>query len=208
MWITGGWGEHHSEMPEMRPVSLLLPSYSSSVFANFQPVQTSCDFWVRKLTRCWQDILLLLINPFTPKILVSFFSSPLTIPVSLNFSSNSRVLNQTVFAGGCSIPHHCWSFLRVKGLNDHSVFSFSSVFEILFHEAHAGSLQLIINTSGHPIVNIWRFLGQYLPHLGSIDLFEKGARRRKKKRANKWPPPSLSLFASKITGRSNNTSKP
>ena len=82
------------------------------------------------------------------------FSSPLAIPVSLSFSSNSRVLNQTVFAGGCSIPHHCWSFLRVKGLNDHSVFSFSSVFEILFHEAHAGSLQLIINTSGHPIVNI------------------------------------------------------
>ena len=90
----------------MRPVSLQLPSYSSSVFANFQPVQTSCDFWVRKLIRCWQHILLLLINPFTPKILVSFFSSPLTIPVSLNFSSNSRVLNQTVFAGGCSISHH------------------------------------------------------------------------------------------------------
>ena len=73
MWIKGGWGEHHSEMPEMRPVSLPLPSYSSSVFANFQPVQTSCDFWVRNLTRCWQHILLLLINPFTPKILVSFF---------------------------------------------------------------------------------------------------------------------------------------
>ena len=48
----------------------------------------------------------------------------------------------------------CWSFLRVKGLNDHPVFSFSSVFERLFHEAHAGSLQLIINTSGYPIVNI------------------------------------------------------
>ena len=48
----------------------------------------------------------------------------------------------------------CWSFLRVKGLNDHSVFSFSSVFERLFHEAQAGSLQLIINTSGYPIVNI------------------------------------------------------
>ena len=48
----------------------------------------------------------------------------------------------------------CWSFLRVKGLNDHSVFSFSSVFERLFHGAHAGSLQLIINTSGYPIVDI------------------------------------------------------
>ena len=48
----------------------------------------------------------------------------------------------------------CWSFLRVKGLNDHPVFSFSSVFERLFHEAHAGALQLIINASGYPIVNI------------------------------------------------------
>ena len=96
------------------------------------------------------------------------FSSPLVIPVSLSFSSNSRVLNQTVFAGGCSISHHfsmrkfvdvvrrnyLLVILRVKGLNDHSVFSFSSVFERLFHEAHAGSLQLIINTSGYPIVNI------------------------------------------------------
>ena len=42
----------------------------------------------------------------------------------------------------------CWSFLRVKGLNDHSVFSFSSVFERL------GALQVIINTSGYPIVDI------------------------------------------------------
>ena len=78
------------------------------------------------------------------------------------------MLNQTVSAGGCSISHlfsmrkfvdvvrrnYLWSFLRVKGLNDHPVFSFSSVFERLFHEAHAGSLQLIINTSGNPIVNI------------------------------------------------------
>ena len=48
----------------------------------------------------------------------------------------------------------CWSFLRVKRLNDHSVFSFFSVFQKLSHEAHAGSLQLIINTSGYPSVKI------------------------------------------------------
>ena len=48
-----------------------------------------------------------------------------------------------------------WSFLRVKRLNDHSVFFFFfSVFQKLSHEAHAGSLQLIINTSGYPSVKI------------------------------------------------------
>ena len=38
-------------MTEVRPVSLLLPSILLSMFANFQPLQTSYDFWVRKLTR-------------------------------------------------------------------------------------------------------------------------------------------------------------
>ena len=34
----------------------------------------------------------------------------------------------------------CWSFLRVERLNDHSVFSFFSVFQKLSHEAHVGSI--------------------------------------------------------------------
>ena len=48
----------------------------------------------------------------------------------------------------------CWSFLRVRGLNDHSVFLFFLFLKSGLTKAHAGSLQLIINTSGYPIVNM------------------------------------------------------
>ena len=44
----------------------------------------------------------------------------------------------------------CWSFLRVRGLNDHSVFLFFLFFKSGLTKAHAGSL----NTSGYPIVNM------------------------------------------------------
>ena len=79
------------------------------------------------------------------------------------------MLNQTVFAGGCSIPHHfsIGKFVDVVRRNYLLVilksekvkrslcfFLFFSVFQKLSHEAHAGSIQLIINTNRYPNVKI------------------------------------------------------
>ena len=76
------------------------------------------------------------------------------------------MLNQTVFAGGCSIPHHfsIGKFVDVVRRNYLLVIlksgkvkrslCFFSVFQKLSHEAHVGSIQLIINTNRYPSVKI------------------------------------------------------
>ena len=88
-----------------------------------------------------------------------------------------------------------WSLLRVKGFNDHSVFFFFSVFQKLSHEAHAGSLQFIINTSGYLIVKILRVLGQHLTYLGSTYVRKESAKEKQKQLMTSSfhippPPPS------------------
>ena len=195
MWITGEWGEHHSEMPEMRPVSLPLPSYSSSVFANFQPVQTSCDFWVRNLTRCWQHILLLLINPFTPKILVSFFF-PVNDTSFFKFQLEQSRVKSNSF--------RWWMFnsssLLVILESERVKRSLCFFFFICFWEIISRT------TCSFSSVNHqhqWTSYCQYLKISGPIPasfgidwpVWERSPqkKKKKKKRANKWPPPSLSL---------------
>ena len=145
----------------------------------------------------------LLINPFTPTISISFFSSPFAIPF-WKFQLEELCVKSIVFIGRCLISNHfsirkllvllreitCWSLLRVKGFNDHSVFLF-------FKNCLTKHMQVLFSSSLTPVDILLPNFKSFgpTPDLFGIDLCEKGVRKRDTKTINDlllpYPPPPL-----------------